>query len=301
MARTPQLKSIDLNLFMLFDAVYSEGGLTAAGRKLGLSQPAVSHALSRLRHALGDPLFVRQGAAVVPTPFARHIIGDVRRALGILEGRLQDHRRFDPASAQANFRLAMREGMEAILLPPLMARLATEAPGVSIASVRVGRRELETELAGGVDLAIDIAIPVGIDIRRETLTADRLIVAARRDHPALAEGLTLDIYLALGHVLVSSRRRGPALEDFELNRLGYKRRIMLRCHSKLAALNTVACTDLLLTTTERHLPAAMLGLPLAVHDLPFEATSLDAHLYWHADVDDDPANAWLRRTVTAIV
>ena len=208
----------------------------------------------------------------------------------------------DPATAQINFRLAMREGMEAILLPPLMARLAAEAPGVSIASVRIGRRELETELAGGgVDLAVDIAIPVGLDIRRETLTADRLIVTARRNHPALGEGLTLDTYLSLGHVLVSSRRQGPALEDFELNRLGHKRRIMLRCHSKLAALNTVACTDLLLTTTERHLPAAMLGLPLAVHDLPFAATSLDAHLYWHANVDDDPANAWLRRTVTAIV
>jgi DNA-binding transcriptional LysR family regulator len=294
----PSLRGIDLNMFVLCEAIYSAGGLTAAAARLGLTQPAVSHALSRLRIALSDPLFVRQGARVVPTPLARSIVGDVRRALKILQERLDDHRRFDPRTSNAAFRLALPEATETGLLPALMARLAQEAPGVSIMSARVSRRDFESELASGaLDLVIDVAAPVGIDIRRSLLAADRLVVAARRGHPALDDGLTLEAYLQLGHIQVSSRRRGGAFEDFELNRLGLRRTIALRCHSMLAALSAVAASDLLLTLGERQLAPFAKSLALKRFQLPFEAAAVDLQLYWHANADDDPANSWLRNII----
>ena len=296
------LRGIDLNLFVLFEAVYSEGGLTAAASRLGLTQPAVSHALARLRAALGDPLFIRRGSRVAPTPFARSIIEDVRRALKILQERLEDHRRFDPGTSNAIFRLALGESVEKSLLLPLMMRLDKEAPGISIVSSRVNRRDVERELASGtMDLAIDVAAPASIDIHRSLLTADRLVVAARRGHPALKKGLTRDTYLQLRHILVSSRIRGGALEDFELNRLGLHRNVALRCHSVLAGLEVVSSTDLLLTLGEKPLEAFLPLFQVTTFPLPFEAAPIDLQLYWHASMDSDPANGWLRSTITQIL
>jgi DNA-binding transcriptional LysR family regulator len=296
------LRGVDLNLFVLFEAVYSAGGLTAAASRLGLTQPAVSHALARLRTALGDALFVRQGPRMVPTPFARSLIGDVRTALDTLQDRLAGNHRFDPGTSETTFRIALRESTEVTLLPRLLERITNEAPFASFVSMRVSRRDFESELAGGgIDLAIDVAAPVSIDIRRRPLTADRHVVAARRDHPRLCDGLSIDAYLALGHVLVSSRRRGGALEDFELNRLGLRRRIALRCQSNIAALKVVERTDLLLTLPARQFSIFHGSPALESFELPFAIVPLDLQLYWHTSADNDPANVWLREIIAASV
>lgn len=147
---------IDLNLFVVFDAIYSEGGVTGAARRLNLTQPAVSHALARLRHAFGDPLFARQGRALVPTPLARRAIGDVRAAIRGLSATLSGATGFQPETTQQTFTIGMRDITEIFLMPELVARLARTAPHVGISVVRVGRRALEGELAAGtVDVAVD--------------------------------------------------------------------------------------------------------------------------------------------------
>jgi len=289
------LSEADLNLFVVLEVIHREGNITRAARQLNLTQPAISHALKRLRQLLHDPLFVRRGANMVPTPFTRTIIGQVRQALQILEVSLHENSPFDPAHTRRNFYLGLRDSSEAIVLPWLARRLQEAAPGVSIASVRVNRRDIETELShGSIDLAMDIPLSVGDEIRHKWIFRDRLVVVARRGHRSIPAKLGLEAYLEQSHILVSLRRVGPGLEDVELAKLGKRRRIGVRCQHYFEACRLVSQTDMLLTMSERY--ARLLNTQFHNRLLPFPAQVpfLDVHLYWHASAENDPANRWLR-------
>lgn len=295
------ISRVDLNLFIVFEAIYAEGSITRASLKMNLTQPAISHALNRLRQLFDDPLFERQGHVMVPTPLARSIIEPVRASLRGFEVTLNGVERFDPASSERTFSLALRDVLEASVLPPLMARVALEAPSVGLNALQVGRRELEGELAAGtLDAAIDVLLPLSNDIRHTRLVMDKTVVLVRKDHPRVQGALDLELYLQQEHVLASSRRRGPGLEDFELSRVGLQRRIRLRCQHYFAACRVVSQTDLALTMPERL--AQVVNQQFGNQILPFPLTipSLDIYLYWHANVDNDPANLWLREQVTQV-
>ena len=296
------ISRIDLNLFVVLDAIFSEGNITRASRKLNLTQPAISHALARLRQLFDDPLFVRQGATMAPTPFTRKVIPQVRQALALFESSMQGQVEFDPGSSHRLFHLGLRDVFEATALPPLLARLRQLAPAIEIASVRIDRRDIENELtAGSLDLVLDIPVPVSEAIRQQRVSRDRLIVLARAGHPAINGGLDLPTYLAQAHVLVSSRRKGMGLEDFELNREGHRRRIGLRCQHYFAACRVVSETDLLLTMPEQYARIANAQFGNLIHAFPLQTQPLDAHLYWHASADDDPANRWLREQFASLI
>ena len=173
------LDRLDLNLFLVFRTIYSEGNLTRAARRLHLSQPALSHALARLREHLDDPLFVRLGHSMVPTPLARSLIEPVRQALQLLEQGLQQGSQFDPAHAQRNFRVALRPVLESTVLPRVMQRLSCLAPQVSLQALAPARQELAAELAAGrIDLALDVDLPLPEDILRQRVGTDTLVVVA---------------------------------------------------------------------------------------------------------------------------
>jgi DNA-binding transcriptional LysR family regulator len=297
------LSQVDLNLFVVLEAIYREGNLTRAGRQLKLTQPAMSHALKRLRELLKDPLFIREGANMMPTPFTRNMINDVRQALQILEVNLYENRNFDPAHTRRNFQLGFWELMESSILPSLAKTLARAAPEVSITTLRVKRREIEVELASGaLDLALDIPISMSDSIRQKPLFSDRVVVVARAGHPAIARELDLDTFLSQDHILVSSRRFGPSLVDAELNRKGKKRRIVLRCQNYFAACRAVSETDMLLTMPERY--AEMLNSRFSNRLYPFPLKSLqtlDIHMYWHESAENDPPNRWLREQIKKVV
>ena len=296
------LHRIDLNLLVVLDAIFSEGGITKAGEKLHLTQPAISQALGRLRELFGDPLFVREGRRMVPTPLARSLMQPVRRALHSLEVTLNEVQQFDPATTQRHFNIAVRDVLEATVLPPLMARVATEAPSIDISAIRTDRRTLESELAAGsLDAALDILLPLSEDVRHQRISVDRLVVVARKHHPATTRKFDLAAYLRAHHVLVSSRRSGPGLEDAELNRQGFKRRIRLRCQHYFAACRVVSETDLLLTMPERYARIANRQYGNQILPFPMEMPSMDAYLYWHASVDKEPASRWLREQLIATV
>ena len=289
------ISRVDLNLFIVFEAIYVEGSVTRASQKLSLTQPAISHALGRLRVLFGDPLFVRQGHVMVSTPLARSIIEPVRRSLRGFEVTLDGLDRFDPATTQKQFTLALRDVLESTVLPPLMMRVTQHAPLASVAASQVERRELEGELAAGtLDCAIDVLLPLSTDIRHKRIVMDKIVVVARRGHPQVDGAIDLAGYLAADHVLASSRRRGPGLEDFELSRLGLQRRIRLRCQHYFAACRVVSQTDLLLTMPERYARVASLQFGNQILPLPLEMPAFDMYLYWHANVDNDPANSWWR-------
>lgn len=296
------ISRIDLNLFVIFDTVFTEGGITAASRKLNLSQPAVSHALTRLRGLLGDPLFERHGRSMVPTPLARSIASQVRAALRHIEGTLHESVRFDPATSDRRFTLAFRDVLELILVPPLMQALGREAPGIEIAAARMERRSLESDLFTGlVDVGIDVLLPVSPEIRREQVLAEPMVVVARQGHPALAKKLDLKTYLAQEHIQISSRRRGPGLEDLDLARIGVSRRIRLRCQHYGTACRTVSMTDLLATMPARYAEVVNKPYGNEIRPLPMDNTRLELYLYWHRNTDADPAGLWLRDRLRAAI
>ena len=295
------ISRIDLNLFVVLDAIYREGNITRASQALKLSQPALSHALGRLRELLKDPLFVRQGSAMVPTPLVRNLIGPVRQALQTLELNVRQSQRFDPGQTHRAFHLGLRDVFEATILPALVHTLQDQAPGIELTSVRTDRRTLEADLAAGaLDLALDIPLPTGDSIRQTRVFRDRLIVMGRAEHPVLRDELTLAGYLSQTHILVSSRRQGRGLEDFELNREGYRRRIGLRCQHYFAACRVVSQTDWLLTMPEQYARIANAQFGNRIVPFPLPTQPLDVHLYWHANVDHDPANQWLREQCIAL-
>jgi DNA-binding transcriptional LysR family regulator len=290
------LSRIDLNLFIVFDTVYTEGGITRASQRLSLTQPAISHALGRLRELFGDPLFIRQGRSMVPTPLARQMIDPVRESLHGLEATLKRIDRFDPATARKHFTIGMRDVRELTMLPSLLRSVTRAAPSIDISVVRAERKQLETELAmGRLDVAIDVRLALSEEVRRQLINAERLVVVARQRHPGVKAALDLDTYLSQEHILVSSRRRGFSIEDYELSRQGLSRRIRLRCQHYFAACRVVSETNLILTMAERY---ARIVNPLfrnRILPFPLEVPDYDGYLYWHANADADPANQWLRK------
>jgi DNA-binding transcriptional LysR family regulator len=294
------LSQVDLNLFVVLDAIYRERNITRAGYQLNLTQPAISHALKRLRDLLKDPLFVRRGAEMVPTPFTRSMIDMVRQALQILEVNLCESHQFDPAHTRRNFHISLWEYIESIALPTLLRRLERDAPEMSITTTRVKRRNLEAELArGSLDLAIDVPMTAREPIHQKRLLTERLVVMAREGHPAIHGTLDLETYLAQPHALVSSRRHGPSLVDLELSRLGFRRKIVLRCQHTFPACRVAALTDLLLTLSESHARLARVGANVCLYPLPLKTSEVEAHMYWHESVENDPANRWLRQQIEA--
>lgn len=297
-----EISRLDLNLLVVFATIYREGTLTRAAASLFLSQPALSHSLARLRDQFDDPLFVRRGNRMVATARAEQLIVPIREALETLEQGLAGKRSFDPAHTDREFRIGLRDVLEATALPRLLAALNTEAPAVRINSTRVDRREMETELANGrLDMAVDVLLPLEPDIHRRHISQDRLMVVAREDHPAIKRGkLDLKTYLACGHVLVSSRRRGPGLEDLELSRDGLERKIVLRCQHYFAASRAVENSDLLLTMPEQYALLANAGYKTRLYPTPFPSPNLDVYLYWHKSREDEPANRWMREMLVSL-
>ena len=281
----------DLALLQVFDSIYREGSLTRAAWSLNLSQPAVSHALARLRQRFADPLFIRQGVQMQPTARARQIALPVSQALQQLRQVLELPEPFDPGHRQLEFRLGLRDVLEAMLLPPLLQRLG---PGLRISSMRCERQDMEDELArGSLDLVIDVLRPSVGSLRQAPLLQESLVVLMRRGHP-LAQELDLDTYLQAGHVLVSSRRQGLSLEDVELARQGRQRRIVLRCQHYYAASAVVASSDLLLTMPEHYARRLEHDHGNCVRPLPLAQPGLSMHMYWHMRRDEEAAHRWLR-------
>jgi DNA-binding transcriptional LysR family regulator len=295
------LSRIDLNLFVVLEAIVVEGGVSRAAEKLNLTQPAVSHALARLREMLGDPLFTRHGRKLVPTGFTKRLIEPLSQSLRSFDLLLDKGRGFAPSRSQQTFVVAMRDPAEVVILPTIMHSIARDAPGIDLQVIQVRRRSLEAALADGtVDVALDVPLPLSDSVRRQRLAADGFVVVARRGHPEMRPGFSLATYMKQQHVMVTGRRKGPGPEDLELGQHGLRRRVRLRCRNYLAAFRVVGATDLILTMPERY--ASLLGSGLQIRSLrmPLSVPPLELCLYWHDRVHDDPANRWLRGLLQSV-
>lgn len=286
------LGRIDLNLFRVFEVIYRERNLTRAAVILSLSQSAVSHALNRLREQLGDPLFVREGRGVAPTPLARQLAPGIQDALGGLLRSVSRGQHFDPQRDRRTFRLNMPEQMEPVVLPAILAHLRQVAPTLEVRSSSVHWAELKHELlAGRIDLAIEIARPTDTDLRQQLLLRDPLCVVAG---PQFRGELSVERYLAAEHVAVTSWRRGICVEDLALGHLGLARQVRQRCQHYLSAALLVAQSEQLLTMPRQYAELINAGLPNRLLELPLELPAVSLNLYWSRASESDSGNRWLR-------
>jgi DNA-binding transcriptional LysR family regulator len=288
------LRTVDLNLLPIFEAIYAERSLTRAGETLHLTQPAVSNALVRLRAALDDPLFVREARSMVPTPAAEALIGPVREALTRLRSGLGARARFEPGSSQRVFNVAMGDVAAATIAPVIARRLAA-TPGVRFNIVQIERSKVAHELGtGGVDFAVDIPVVARADLESASMgKSARYVCALRRDHPAARGKLTLPRFLALQHVLVSSRRSGRTALDHALAAVGERVRAAMRMAHYHAAFEVVKAGDMALTAP--HSIAQQFDV--ALRPLPFAVPSHGFHLFWRRDARHDPAHVWGRQAL----
>jgi DNA-binding transcriptional LysR family regulator len=296
-----RIDTMDLNLLRVFEAVFQERHLTRAADTLALTPSAVSHALRRLREYLGDPLFVRQGTAMVATPACLRDAPALLDQLARLRQLIQQWARFEPHSTRQTFRIGMPEAAEMTLMPALQASLFQQAPGASLYSVAYDRGQMVGLLGSGrMDIAIDVALPMRDPIRHQPLLEGNFCIVARKGNP-LSRAPTLKQYLGASHVAVSGRTGGLVMEDVALLNLGLQRRVALRCQTYVSAFAIVAASDHLLTVPEqmsREVPGAQ---ALRRWRMPFQLPKAQLHVYWHAHNDTDPASKWLRDVVSSVI
>jgi DNA-binding transcriptional LysR family regulator len=296
------IRSMDLNLLVALDALVAERSVTRAGRRLGLSQPAVSNALRRLRQTLDDPVLVRTSQGMVPTPRASELIVPVRKLLAELEAVLSTDTGFDPSRAENVFRVTAIDHAFVVLVPPLARLLAESAPSIRL-DFWPYRETTHQDLESG---AVDAAILPGREHGRRPgfrfveLYDDHFDCLVRRDHPHVGRRLTLDTYLELGHVLASPRSRRGGLVDRALQQQGLARRVHVIVPHFAAAPFVVAQTDLVATLPRGVARpfARMLDLRVLPPPIVFEAGPWN--LVWHERTLHDPAHAWLREQIQAV-
>lgn len=276
---TVDIRRLDFTLLLVFQTVLQTGRTTLAARRLGLSQSAVSHALGRLRDALGDPLFLRRANGLEPTEAARQIAPRVAAIIAMAEDVLGGRSAFDPMASDRIFRLAANDYVASLLGPAIRARLAAGAPRAGI-SIRfaVGAAAVEAVRNGEVDLALGRFGAQPDDIEPLRLGAEGYMLGARRGHPAVAAPLDLDGYLALEHLLVSFRGDFRGTADLALSRMGERRRISASVPMFLTAFALVRDSDLVVTAPARLLHAFAPAFGLELRTLPFEIPEFDVQL-----------------------
>jgi DNA-binding transcriptional LysR family regulator len=294
-----QVSRPDLNLLVTLDVLLTEGSVARAARRLRLSPSAMSRALARLREATGDPLLVRAGRGLVPTPRALELRQPVGRLVHEAEAALRPALALDLDRLVRRFTLRTSEGFVETFGPGLVARVAAQAPGVRLRFLAKPDRDSTPLRDGSVDLETGVVgAALGPEIRAQALFRDRLVGVVRPGHP-LSEGEITPAGYAQGrHILVSRRGldRGPV--DDVLEPLGLVREIATVVGGFAAALALARASDLIATVPERH--SAGLRAGLQAFALPFAMPELTVSLLWHPRLDADPAHRWLRACVREV-
>ncbi len=292
------INEIDLNLLRLFDAVHRQRSVSRAAEQLGLTQPAASQGLTRLRGLLHDPLFMRAPGGVRPTPRAERLADPVRQALATLERALGESDSFDPLQSQRTFQLHMSDIGESRFMPPLMTALRREAPGLRL-EVRPWPAEALGEAlhAGRVDLAFGF-LPQLRDTRQLRLLDDRYVLLLRRRHPFLArERKGRALLAALGELeFVAVRTHADTRRILQLLRLEDRLRLVTEHFLVLPAI--VQDTDLA-ALVPRDI-ARDFGSRFAIVEPAFALRDFTVSLHWSARFEADPGLAWLRERVAAL-
>jgi DNA-binding transcriptional LysR family regulator len=298
---TPGVKlgAIDLNLLVVFDAVMRERNVTRAGRHLGLSQPAMSHALTRLRHMLKDDLFVRSPKGMLPTPRAEQLALPVRIALDGLQHSLEPSQ-FIPDEATRRFGIAVDNYSAIVLAGPVAEQVARLAPGVRLDFRPSGTLDILDMLdRGELDLAIGPWSDPGERFSRRSLLHDDFVVVLRKGHPAAAaRELSIEQFAMLPHLEISSVPYETDFVDRTLARRKMTRRIQLRAPF-LTAVRVLVTSNMVSVLQRRVADELARYRPIVIRQLPLASPALDTLMIWPRWLDNQPAHRWLRDIVEA--
>lgn len=289
------LRTLDLNLLLIFDAVYGERSISKAARKLHLSQPTVSNALARLRERLQDPLFERSTGGMLPTARAKALADPIRHALTTLEQGLRGDDPFDFARAEREFVIAVEDYSESVILPGFIHWLAKLAPSVRIRIRAEVSAALKNELRdGSVDLALDYFPLQGASFNNHCVLTETLMCLSRRDHPCLTEPMTLETYLAMRHIVLGTSSNARPMIDLALSKRGLQRQIAVTVPHFISMPAMVQSTDMICTLPRRMALLYADNFRVKSHQLPVRVPHFPVYLICHELQTADAGHQWLR-------
>jgi DNA-binding transcriptional LysR family regulator len=296
--RCMKLATFDLNLLLVFEAIFRERSVTKAADGLGLSQPVMSHALNRLRWMLKDQLFVRTPAGMMPTPRAEQLALPVRRALDELQFALEPQA-FAPATAERRFTIAVNNYAAVVLAAPIVAECNLRAPRICLSLRPSGTLDLADLLERGkLDLAISAVEAPAERFASRLLVEDRYVAVMRRGHPAADHALDLATFGGLPALAISSSGEDLRFVDDALAAQEQSRSVTLET-PYLSAGPILAGSDMVAVLGRRIALEFSRSYPIEIRELPFEPAILRSIMLWHRRFDDQPAHRWLRETVAS--
>lgn len=294
------MNSIDIRLLSVFDEIYKSRSVTAAAQALELGQPAVSVALSKLRHHFGDPLFVRTSSGMTPTPFGEGLARPVREVLDALDLVIGHRNDFDPMTSDRTFRICMTDISQLVLLPKLWEKLRATAPGIRIEIIPLSNdtpRLLETE----ADLAMGLMPQLEAGFYQQLLFRQNFVCIVGTDHPRITDHLSLQQFEAEDHAVISSSGLAPSLIEREIVRQGIKRRIAMQIPNFLGAAFVVEHTDLVVTIPKRLGDVLQGRGSFRIFPVPFPLPEYAVKQHWHERYHHDQGNRWLRRVISELL
>lgn len=287
--------SLQVSQLRLINEIAVSGSLTDAAERVGLTQPAASHALARLRQQLNDPLFVRTSTGMRPTPYGARLASSVRTALEALNGAFERHTEFDPSTSRRSFNLYISDNGQLVVLPRLLARLKEIAPHVKVRARAFPPKALHASLeSGDVDLAVGSFTGLVAGFKQKRLFRETYLCVVRRSHPLFKDGMTPEAFAAAPHALADEAGLAHELLDRWLNKHGVQREVKLSVPQFMVLPMVIASSDLLVLMPSRVAEQFAKVLPLKLLEPPLKLPSYDIRLFWHERYHDDPANRWLR-------
>jgi len=290
------LRSVDLNLLTIFDAIMVERNMTRAAERVGMTQPAISNALGRLRALTGDPLFVRTARGMTPTPRADALAGPIRQALDLVRTGLSESALFDPATSERAFTIAMGDYCEVAFLPRILSRLREEAPNVTLSMLAPAGATLLKELKeGAVDLVWDAVAIDNPGFRSDMVLDDGVVWIMREGHALAAKKvLTVEDYQSASHVRLNPGFTYVHDLDRYVRNLGIHRRFDVELTRIVPMIFVVAETDHVATLPARIIQKFEPLLPITMRALPFSIPSAPLYQSWYGSMESDPGHTWLR-------
>jgi DNA-binding transcriptional LysR family regulator len=291
----------DLNLLMIFDAIMTEGAITRAADRLSMTQPAVSNALSRMRTAWNDELFVKDGRGIQPTSFAKNLWSQIQGPLGELEVAVNPTE-FNPATAKRTFRIAANDSIVSMVWGPLRKVIENEAPGINIHAIPNYDMTTDKILKDAeAELTFSKYQESATVIRAEHVLNAKWVVVMRPNHPLAKQQLTLDNFLTADHLLVSVTGDVTGPTDQALANLGLKRRVAMSVNQFHNAITLLKETDLIAVAPSLVMEKEIFSGELAVFETPVEIVTSPLSVMWHKRQDQDAGLQWLRGLVVKFI
>ena len=295
--REIDLRLVDTTILMVFLGCMRHRKATLVAREMGLTQPAVSHALKRLRALYGDPLFLRRAHGLEPTAMAKALEPKIRRIVTLISETLSEQEEFDPSMSKANLKIGAFDYELTSILPDLIADLMGKSPGIGIHAYPLANRDaLDALTDGQIDLAVgyfDFPANRGDTFFAEELFSETYVFAARNDHPLVRQPLTVGGFVAAQHLLISPFGPVPNMVDHALQLLGHKRNVQTTVPSLFAALSIIEKSDFVVTIPERVALRNARRFNLAHKPLPIDGGTFKVHAVRHARDAHSALHHWL--------